>query len=113
MAKTISNVLVGVANLYIKNPNDAIAEWSSDQYHAGNYSVKLYKDGTGAAGSTHLEIIPPAVTTMTLWTAGIANNSFWHRRSAVTTNWFRWSLGLKTRTAKLGLKLQPCHNRVN
>jgi len=87
MAKTISNVLVGVANLYIKNPNDAIAEWASDQYHAGDYSVKLYKDGTGDAGSTHLEIIPPAGTTMTLWTAGIATNSFWHRRSAVNANW--------------------------
>jgi len=89
MAKTIANILTGVATLYVRQPNDAIAEWSSTQYHLGDYSVKLYKDGSGNDGSTHLEIIPPAGTTMTLWTAGIANNSFWHKCSVVTANFIQ------------------------
>jgi len=86
--KTISNVLVGVATLAVKSPYDeSIAEWSKDQAHLGDYSVKLYKSGLGNAGSTHIEIIPPTGTTMTLWTAGIATNSFWHHCSAVLGNW--------------------------
>jgi len=75
-----------VATLSVREPNDAIAEWSTAQKHLGNYSAKLYKGGSGNDGSTHLEIIPPTGTTMTLWTAGIANNSFWHHCSAVLGN---------------------------
>jgi len=58
MAKTIANVLVGVATLFIRQPNDAIAEWMSDQYQAGSHSVRLKKTGSGNAGSTHLQLEP-------------------------------------------------------
>jgi len=83
---TKSNVLTGVATLSIREPNDAIAEWSTTQYQAGSRSVKLYKGGSGNAGSTHVELVPPTGTTMTLWTAGIITNSFYHHCSAVTGN---------------------------
>jgi len=84
---TISNVLVGVATLAVKNPySEAIAQFSTDQAHAGTYSAKLYKDGTGNDCSTHLQITPPAGTTMSLWTAGIITNSFYHHSSVVSAN---------------------------
>lgn len=85
---TISNVLVGVASLAIKNPySEAIAQFSAEQAHAGTYSAKLYKDGTGNDCSTHLQITPPTGITMTAWTAAIVNNNFWHHASAVLANW--------------------------
>lgn len=83
---TIANVLTGVATLSIRQPNDAIAEWSTAQAQAGTYSAKLYKGGSGNDGSTHIEIVPPTGTTMSLWTAGITTNSFYHHCSAVTGN---------------------------
>lgn len=84
---TIANVLVGVATLAIKNPfSEAIAQFSADQAHAGTYSAKLYKDGTGNDCSTHLQITPPAGMTMAAWTLAIANNNFWHHASAVLGN---------------------------
>lgn len=86
MAKTISNVLTGVATLSIRQPNDAIAEWSRTQYQAGSYSAKLYKGGSGNDGSTHIELVPPTGITMTAWTAGITTNSFYHWASAVLGN---------------------------
>ena len=89
MSKTIANVLVGEATLYVRQPNDALAEWSITQYQAGTHSVKLYKAGTGNDGSTHLEIIPPAGITMTAWTAAIANNSFYHFCEALSANWIQ------------------------
>ena len=58
MALTIANVLVGVATLGIRQPNDAIAEWDADEHDAGTHSVKLYKAGTGNAGSTHVQFTP-------------------------------------------------------
>lgn len=85
---TISNVLVGVATLAVKSPySEAAAEFSTIQKHLGNYSVKLYKDGTGNDGSTHLQITPPAGITLATWTAAIVNNSFYHHCSAVSANW--------------------------
>lgn len=87
MSKTIANVLVGVATLFIRQPNDAIAEWISSQYQAGSHSVKLYKGGSGNDGSTHLEIVPPSGITMTAWTAAIATNSFYHLLEALSANW--------------------------
>jgi len=89
MALTIANVLVGVASLGIRQPNDAIAEWSTDQHQgAGTHSVKLYKGGSGNAGSTHLEIIPPAGILGRGFTAAIAANKYeyYHYCSAVTGN---------------------------
>ncbi len=87
MTKIIANVLVGVATLSVREPNDAIAEWNNEQYHAGDWSVKLHKGGSGNDGSTHLQITPPAGITMAAWTAAIATNSWWHKRSAVNGNW--------------------------
>lgn len=84
---TISNVLVGVATLAIKNPySEAKAEFSIEQAHLGTYSAKLYKDGTGNDCSTHIQITPPTGTTMSMWTAAIVNNSFYHHASAVLGN---------------------------
>lgn len=89
MAKTKANVLVGVATLYVRRPNDAIAEWSSEQYQAGSHSVKLHKAGSGNDGSTHLQIVPPAGITMAAWTLAIVNNSFFHRLEALAANWLQ------------------------
>ncbi len=87
MSKTSANVLVGVAEIGVKSPYDeGIAEFSTEQHHLGNYSAKLYKSGTGNAGSTHAQLTPPTGITMTAWTAGIATNSFWHHCSAVLGN---------------------------
>ena len=87
MAKTIANVLTGVATLGIRQPNDAIAEWSTVQQFVGSYSAKLYKGGSGNNGSTHVEFNVATVgITMTAWTAAITTNSFYHHCSAVTGN---------------------------
>ena len=87
MAKTISNVLTGVATLEVRQPNDARAEWSTVQQYVGAHSAKLTKTGSGNAGSTHVEFnVASRGITMTLWTAGIITNSFFHHCSAVTGN---------------------------
>ena len=84
----IANVLTGVAKLYVKEPNDAIAEWSTAQKQAGSYSAKLYKSGSGSDGSTYVQLVPPAGITLTDWTTGIAAGkySFYHHCSAVHGN---------------------------
>ena len=90
MGNTVANVLVGVASLAIRQPNDALAEWSTAEKYAGSRSVKLYKSGTGNAGSTHVEISGSGLTdraiTMAAWTAALDTNSFWHKSSAVVGN---------------------------
>jgi len=53
-----TNVLVGVANLAIREPNDAIAEWATPGYNGSAHAVKLSKAGSGNAGSTHLQFNP-------------------------------------------------------
>jgi len=75
---TIANVLVGVAEVGIKNPYDeSIAEFSTEQHFAGNYSAKLRKSGNGTgASSCHLQITPPAGITMTAFAAGIVAGSY-------------------------------------
>jgi len=94
MALTIANVLVGVATLGVRQPNDAIAEWSKAPAQAGTYSVKLYKGGTGNAGSTCLEIIPPAGILGSGLTAAIAANKYeyYHHCSAVLGNFGQFEL---------------------
>jgi len=94
MANVIANVLTGVATLGIRQPNDAIAEWSTAPVQAGTYSVKLYKGGTGNAGSTHLEIIPPAGILGSSFTAAIAagHYEYYHYCSAVTANFGQFEL---------------------
>ncbi len=81
MAKTIADVLVGIATLFIRQPNDAIAKWSTAQKYVGDYSAKLYKGGSGNDGSTHVEIDPTArgITFTAFFAAGLINNGFWHR----------------------------------
>lgn len=86
MSNTIANVLVGVATLGIRQPNDALAEWSDEQKQAGSYSAKLTKTGSGNAGSTHVQLTPPTGITMTAWTAAITDYSFYHFCNAVTGN---------------------------
>ncbi len=87
MGNVIANVLVGVATLSIRQPNDARAEWSTIQQQAGVQSVKLSKAGSGNAGSTHLQFnVAARGLTMTQWTAAIITNSFYHHCSAVTGN---------------------------
>jgi hypothetical protein len=89
MAKTISNVLVGVATLYVKQPNDAIAEWSDTHAYAGTRSARLYKSGTGDEGSTHLQITPPAGETLANWTIGAAASQYtwYYYYEALAANW--------------------------
>ena len=96
MAKTIANVLVGVAKLFVRQPNDAIAEWMSDQYQAGSHSVKLTKRGSGNAGSTHLQLTPPAGITFTTFCANATTGaptaySFYHKcQDGVTGNYVQF-----------------------
>ncbi len=91
MAKTIANVLTGVAKLFIRQPNDAIAEWSTVQQFAGDWSAKLYKGGSGNAGSTHVQFnVAARGITMTAWTAAVITNSFYHHCSAVTGNFTQY-----------------------
>ena len=92
MAKTIANVLVGAASLFIREPNDARAEWSALQKYAGDRSVKLYKGGSGNAGSTHLQITPPTAQTLTAFVADPTDYSFWYWYSAVTGNFIQFEL---------------------
>jgi len=91
MAKIIANVLTGVAELGIREPNDALAEWSTIQQQAGSYSVKLHKGGSGNAGSTHFQMVPPTGITLAAWTVGIAAGqySFYHYLQAITANWMQ------------------------
>lgn len=90
--KTISEVLVGVATLGIREPNDARAEYSTIQKYAGDRSVKLYKGGSGNAGSTHLEVIPPTKQTLTAFVADPTDYSFWYWYSVVTGNFVQFEL---------------------
>lgn len=95
MGKTIANVLVGVAELGIRQPNDAIAEWMSDQYQAGSHSVKLKKTGSGNAGSTHLQLTPPAGIDFTTFCAnataggGVAYQFYHKCQNGVTGNYLQ------------------------
>jgi len=61
MGNESQNVLVGVANLAIREPNDAIAEWATPGYNDSAHAVKLSKAGSGDAGSTHLQFDPRGV----------------------------------------------------
>ena len=87
------NVLVGVAALAIREPNDALADWSTVQKYAGDHSVKLYKGGSGDAGSTHLELsFPTPSITLTAFVADPTDYSFWYHYSAVTGNFVQFEL---------------------
>ena len=97
MAKTISNVLTGVATLSVRDEH-ALAEWVTAQQEAGSYSAKLTKDGSGNAGSTHVQFNP---TTVAFTFQDLADDvavdakgfSYYHRESVVTAlNWEQFEL---------------------
>ena len=89
--KNSAEVLVGVGTLYIREPNNALAEWSTIQQYAGTQSVKLSKGGSGNAGSTHVQFnVATRGITMTQWTNAIITNSFYHHANAVTGNFAQY-----------------------
>lgn len=95
MGNESENVLVGLAALAIRQPNDALAQWMIDQYYAGSHSVKLSKGGSGNAGSTHLQLTPrgvcEALTLQQMEDAVVAaapEYSFYHKsQNGVTGNY--------------------------
>lgn len=96
MAKTIANVLVGVAKLLVRQPNDAIAEWSTADYHEGTHSVKLTKRAGGINGGTGIKFCPPGINLGT-WNT-LVNRAplyeVWYRNQKTTgvdiRNWIQW-----------------------
>ena len=94
MAKTIANVLVGVASLFVRQPNDSIAEWDTDYAQAGTHSVKLYKSGSGDAGSTHLELsgLASLGITMTHVAADPTDFSFYYWLSGALGNYVQFEM---------------------
>ena len=104
---TIANVLVGVATLGIRQPNDALAEWSTAQKYAGSYSAKLYKSGSGNAGSTHVQFTPATGITLANWTTGIAagHYHFYHHSSAVTGNFAQFEFKFEDPNSDAWLEL--------
>jgi len=97
MAKTIANVLVGVAKLFVRQPNDSIAEWNTDYAQAGTHSVKLYKGGSGNAGSTHLELssLTSRGITMTHIAADPTDFSFYYWLSGAIGNYVQFEMYFK------------------
>lgn len=75
--------------------DDGAAEWSTglklptSPYALDFFSVELYKDGSGNAGSTYLQFAPlTTVTFADLCAAdGTPEWSFWHYTPAVAANW--------------------------
>ncbi len=94
MPKTIQNVLTGVAELAIRQPNDALAAWSTVQQQAGSQSVKLYKGGSGNNGSTHFQMVPPTGITLAAWQIAIDLDAGWyafyHYLQAIRVNWMQF-----------------------
>ena len=90
----ISNVLVGVATLGVRQPNDAIAEWSTADRHQGTYSVKLTKRSGGTNGGTGIKFCPPSITLGT-WDTQVNTAplyQFWFRNQLTVgvRNWVQW-----------------------
>jgi len=96
MGKEVDNVLVGLATLSIRQPNDALAEWSREQAYAGSYSAKLHKGGSGNAGSTHLQaLFPDSAIDVDAFVADPTDYGFWYYYSAVTGNFVQFELLFK------------------
>ena len=85
MANTKSNVMTGVATLAFREPNDALAEWSTAYYQTGTHSARLYKSGTGAAGSTSIEgnITPSVTQTIATLDADVTDYSYYYWNGAL------------------------------
>ena len=94
MAKTIANVLVGVAKLFVRQPNDAIAEWSTADKHQGTHSVKLTKGGTGAYSGTGIKFCPPDInlgTWDTLVSQALKYQFYYRNQLTIpVANWVQW-----------------------
>lgn len=96
MAKTIANVLVGVAKLLVRQPNDAIAEWSTTDRYEGTHSIKLTKRSGGINGGTGIKFCPPSINLGTWHTKvnQIPFYEFWYRNQRTTgvdiRNWVQW-----------------------
>ena len=93
MAKTIQNVLTGVATLAIgHHPSEgARAEWSDEQAYVGSYSVKLSKPAVeGSYGSTHVQFTASgnaAVQTAQDFQDQTLEWGWAHFRSAIAAYW--------------------------
>jgi len=72
------------------------AAFSAAQHHSGAYSAELVKGGTGSDGSTYVQFVPNTGTTFAAFqaaiTAGTPKYSFFHRETAITTNWAQFEL---------------------
>ena len=92
MAKTISNVLTGVATLEVGAPVGNRAEWSTEQVLTGSYSVKLSKI-SGDYGSTSVKMTATgAAAALTLqdfedMAGGALEWGYMTWRSAVNAYW--------------------------
>lgn len=93
MGNDVDQVLIGLATLAIRQPKDALAEWSKTQKYAGSYSAKFSKGGSGNAGSTHVEIASTAWNqTIDDLVADPTDYSFYYYYSAVTGNFIQFEL---------------------
>lgn len=112
MGNEVANVLVGVATLSIRQPNDALAEWSTAQKYAGSYSARLYKAGSGSPGSTHVQFTPATGITLANWTTGIAaghyhyyHHSLNNENAAVNANYTQFEFKFEDPNSDAWLEL--------
>lgn len=91
MAKTISNILTGVATLSIGTPNSR-AQWSTEivRAAAGAYSIKLTKRG-GNYGSTGVQFnyTGPARTILVFETQAAAWGFWYYRQNVANAYWMQ------------------------
>lgn len=92
MGNEVDNVLIGLATLSIRQPNDALAMWSTVQKYTGSYSARLSKGGSGNAGSTHIQITPPTGKTVQNFLDDPTDYSFYYWYNAVTGNFCQYEL---------------------
>ena len=94
MAKTIANVLVGVATLEVGTPVGNRAEWSDVQHQTGSHSVKLSKlEGDYGSTSVQLNATGNALAqTLTDFQAQALSWGWSHFRQAVNAYWEQMEL---------------------
>lgn len=94
MAKTIANVLTGVAVLEVGTPVGNRAEWSDEQHQSGSHSVKLSKL-SGDYGSTSVQLNATGNALAQTLTDFQAQALVWgwsHFRQAVNAYWEQMEL---------------------
>lgn len=92
MGNQVERILKGKSVLAVRVPNDALAKFSTAQKYAGDYSVLLYKGGSGDNGSTHIQVTPPAGKTVQNFLDDPTDYSFYYWYSAVTGNFIQYEL---------------------